>query len=305
MTPVNNGSVIEAAGGVLWRPSRKHGVRVALVRRPRYDDWSLPKGKADAGESAPMTAVREVAEETGFRSALGRSLTTVSYRVAGRPKVVRYFAARALDGEFTPNREVDRLEWLPVSDARERMTYDFDRAVLDTFALQPATVSTVLLVRHARAGQRESYQGSDESRPLDGKGRRQAQALVPQLVPFAPAEVRSAPMERCRATVAPLAEQLGVQVQPEPALTEDAYRDDPARARKRLAELAENWQSAAGLGAIVTCSQGGVIPGVVKTLAARADLPVPQVSTPKASWWVLTFDGKRLAQADHWAAPAV
>ena len=111
MTPP--AAVIRAAGAVLWRPSRRYGVRIALVHRPRYDDWSLPKGKAEPGEVPPVTAAREVEEETGFRAAIGRSLTTVSYKANGGPKTVQYFAARRIGGLFTPNKEVDRLEWLP------------------------------------------------------------------------------------------------------------------------------------------------------------------------------------------------
>lgn len=308
---------VRAAGALLWRPPRKHGVRVAVVRRPRYSDWSLPKGKASTGESAQVTAAREVWEETGFSSALGRALTTVTYAVNGGPKVVNYFAARATEGKFTANREVDRLEWLSPAAARTRMTYDFDRAVLDTFLLEPASLSTVVLVRHARAGHRESYSGDDATRSLDAKGRRQAEALVAEILPFAPDAVHSAPLERCRATVAPLAGRLGVAVRPEPALAEDAYRDDPAGARERLVELAcgglpasprisaERDGDVSSDGCVVACSQGGVIPGVVKSLAGRADVTVPQVSTPKAAFWVLSFQGRRLVQADSYPAPTV
>lgn len=293
---------MRAAGAVLWRPTDK-GVEVALVRRPRYKDWSLPKGKADPGETAQITAAREVEEETGFRCALGRSLTTVSYRVAGRPKTVRYFAARALSGRFVANQEVNRLEWLPVAQAKTRMSYEYDKAVLDTFALLPATLATVVLVRHARAGQRESWTGSDARRPLDGKGSRQAKALRHELRPFVPQAVLSAPPTRCLQTVQPLAEALGLAVVRDPAFGEDAYRDDPASARRRLVEIATTSPAAGAAGAVVVSSQGGVIPGTVKSLAARGDLPVPKVSTPKAAAWVLSFDGKQLVQADPLPAP--
>lgn len=343
----NDAPIVQAAGAVLWRPSRKHGIRIALVHRPRYDDWSLPKGKSEDGESAPVTAAREVWEETGFRSMLGRSLTTVSYSVSGGAKTVRYFAARRLSGAFAPNREVDRLEWLAPAAARTRMSYEFDKAVLDTFSLERPDLTGVLLVRHGRAGHREAFSGQDSARPLDAKGRRQAQALVVELTPFGPGEVHSAPVERCVATVAPLAASLGTTVILEPLLAEDAYRDDPAGARRRLVELA-NAQSVSGpgvlgqigsgqlvsgqgdsgpsgaamagptetagkstepaadqvAGTVVACSQGGVIPGVVKSLAGRSDVPVPRIGTPKAAFWLLSFDGRRLVQADPYPSPA-
>ena len=306
-SPAERTGQIEAAGAVVWRPAPPGGLQVALVHRPRYDDWSLPKGKAEPGETAPMTASREVEEETGLRAALGRALTTVSYSVAAGPKTVRYFAARAGDQDFRANHEVDRLEWLTPERARARMSYEFDHAVLDTFLLEPAGLSTVVLLRHARAGSRESFSGPDSARGLDGKGRRQAAALIPALRPFGPAAVHSAPLERCRSTVAPLAESLGLPVTEEPALAEDAYRDNPARARRRLTELAEQPRPAwaAGPGGLVVCSQGGVIPGVIKSLAARSNIATPSMSTPKAAYWVLSFDGRRLIQADRYPAPAV
>ncbi|MET3803840.1 8-oxo-dGTP diphosphatase [Nakamurella sp. UYEF19] len=358
----NDLPLVKAAGAVLWRPSRKHGIRVALVHRPRYDDWSLPKGKADAGETMPMTASREVQEETGFRSVLGRALTTVSYSVGGGAKTVEYFAARRTTGAFVPNKEVDRLEWLSLSAARAKMTYDFDKAVLDTFSLERPDLTGVLLVRHARAGHRESFEGNDTDRPLDAKGRKQAQALVSHLMPFGPGSVHSAPVERCLATVAPLARALGVTVEMEPLLAEDAYRDDPAGARRRLVELATAQSipptgssapvASSGIlvagrpggagppaagprsgkdggvapftgggspltgaavaetvlgtsGAVVTCSQGGVIPGVVKSLAGRSDVVVPRTGTPKGAYWFLSFDGRRLVQADPYPSPVI
>ena len=295
-------AVIRAAGAVLWRPSRRYGVRIAVVHRPRYDDWSLPKGKAEAGEVPPVTAAREVEEETGFRAALGRSLTTVSYATNAGPKTVQYFSARRLGGLFSPNKEVDKLEWLPAARAAERMSYEFDVAVLSTFALEPPEQSAVVLVRHAKAGGREDFDGEDENRPLTVKGRRQAEALVGELGVFAPVAVHAAALERCRATVAPLARTLGQLVVAEPALAEEAYRDDPAAARRRIVELAPNAEAG---GAVVVCSQGGVIPGVVKSLAGRWEVPIGEAHTPKAAYWVLSFDGDRLVQVDSYPSPVV
>ncbi|HET6354933.1 NUDIX hydrolase [Streptomyces sp.] len=134
---MNNDSVILAAGCVLWRRSAfGDGIEIALVHRPKWDDWSHPKGKLKRGEDARGGAVREVLEETGMTCDLGPELTTVWYQVEGRPKEVRYWAAEATGGLFEPNREVDRLVWLPPADARGRLTQDRDRqlvsALLDT-----------------------------------------------------------------------------------------------------------------------------------------------------------------------------
>ncbi|WPB92445.1 NUDIX hydrolase [Streptomyces malaysiensis] len=137
----DTGTVL-AAGCVLWRRSSHRGrLEIALVHRPRYDDWSHPKGKLKQGEDALRGAVREVAEETGMGCAPGAVLPTLHYVARGRPKEVRYWAAEAVDDEtFVPNREVDRLVWLPPDMARNRLTYDHDRTLIDALlhALRPS-----------------------------------------------------------------------------------------------------------------------------------------------------------------------
>jgi 8-oxo-dGTP pyrophosphatase MutT (NUDIX family) len=130
------GDTIEAAGAVLWRYGRDAAVEVAVIHRPRYDDWSLPKGKLDPGESFEQAALREVEEETGLACELGRSLPEAHYvDHRGRPKVVRYWAMTVTGGDaFSPNDEVDQLVWMALDDARIRLSYDHDRAVLDGLA---------------------------------------------------------------------------------------------------------------------------------------------------------------------------
>lgn len=124
-------ALVLAAGGVVWR---RHGevLEVLLVHRPRYDDWSFPKGKCDPGETFEATAAREVGEETGLEVAFGPELPETRYRdQRDRPKRVRYWAMEAVGGSFTPNDEVDEITWLPLLAAGERLTYDHDRALLD------------------------------------------------------------------------------------------------------------------------------------------------------------------------------
>lgn len=125
-------ALILAAGAVLWRPSPvTDGVELALVHRPRYDDWSFPKGKLHQGESAAEAALREVKEETGLDCVLGTALPTRRYVAHGRPKEVRYWSATATGGSFTPNREVDRMVWLPQTAARDRLSQEHDRPLVD------------------------------------------------------------------------------------------------------------------------------------------------------------------------------
>jgi 8-oxo-dGTP diphosphatase len=119
-------SEVKAAGGVVVRPDGK----VALVHRPKYDDWSLPKGKLDPGETWEEAALREVEEETGLRCRLVRELPSTEYEASGRPKLVRYWEMEPLEGEFAPNHEVDELRWLPPEEATSLLSYEHDRELL-------------------------------------------------------------------------------------------------------------------------------------------------------------------------------
>jgi 8-oxo-dGTP diphosphatase len=124
--------MIEAAGGVVWRRSSSGSLKVLVVHRPRYDDWSLPKGKLESGEKALDAALREVEEETGFRCEAQVELHEVRYRDRkDRSKRVRYWAMVPVDGEFAPNDEVDEVRWVTVPDARDLLSYEHDVDVVD------------------------------------------------------------------------------------------------------------------------------------------------------------------------------
>ena len=125
------GATVHAAGGVVWRRTPAGDTEVLVVHRPKYDDWTLPKGKLTSGETSEEGAVREVREETGLVVALGRELAHTSYVDGeGRPKVVRYWAMEPVGGEFAPNHEVDETRWVLVGDAPDLLSYDRDRTVL-------------------------------------------------------------------------------------------------------------------------------------------------------------------------------
>jgi 8-oxo-(d)GTP phosphatase len=295
--PVNK--AVLAAGAAVWRAGDDGAEpEVAVIHRPRYDDWSLPKGKVDAGESEPVTAVREVHEETGYTVHLGRRLTSVSYRVETQGvKKVRYWAARAVDGEFTPNDEVDELKWLPVSAAIKQVQYAHDRKVLRRFAKLPADTKTTLIVRHGIAGSKSRYKGDDRLRPLDKHGRAQAESLVAQLLAFGADTLYAADRVRCEQTLEPLAEELGVEIHKEPLLTEEAYAHDRKAARRRVLEIA-----AAG-GTPVICTQGKVIPDLVEWWCDRDNVRPDKSRNRKGSTWVMSSWRGHLVAADHIGSP--
>src|SRR5215204_1069101 len=127
---------VRAAGGVVWRDGDQ-GLEVLVVHRPKYDDWSLPKGKHDESDGLDdaVCAQREVEEETGYRVTLGPALGTTEYVDGkGRDKVVQYFAMTEPEGEFAPNDEVDSVLWVSAAEARQQLSYEHDAVVVEAFA---------------------------------------------------------------------------------------------------------------------------------------------------------------------------
>ena len=293
-------TAILAAGAILWRrPQKGKELEIALIHRPRYDDWSFPKGKVEQGETTVVAAVREVAEETGMTCLLGRHLDRVAYPVPGsrRRKRVDYWAAESIGGEFEPNREVDTLRWLPVSQVLANISYPIDRRVMRKFMARPVDTKTVLVVRHAKAGRSSRYKGDDNLRPLDKTGELEALALVPQMLAFGATHIHSADRVRCTQTVQPLAHMLDADIRLEPTLSEEGYASDRDAGRIRARKIATK------NGIRVICSQGKVIPDLLKWWADNDGLRLPPARNRKASMWVLSLHDGRLVAADHIDSP--
>ena len=273
--------VIQAAGGVLWRPALGGaGVEVALVHRPKYDDWSIPKGKLSAHEHLLVAAVREVFEETGYACRPGRPLGEIRYLKDGVPKRVRYWAMEAGDGEFVPGDEVDQLMWLPPREAMVHLTRDED--VITGFLEQVAPTYPVLIARHGSAGERAEWSGDDRARPLDAAGRTQAAVLAGILEVLGIERVVSADVLRCLETTQPYAVARKITVEDEPLLSERGYAEQPEAAVQRLASLVR-----AGRPTVVS-SQGRAIPGLIAGVCAELGVECPDdPSVRKGGFWVL------------------
>ena len=265
------------------------GVRFALVHRPRYDDWTLPKGKADDGEEDRGTALREVLEETGFQCDLGPKITSVRYTDhLGRPKSVAYWLMYPLDGVFLPNDEVDELRWVGLDEARSLLTYVHDRAVLDAAV---AFDRPVALVRHAKAGDRDAWTEDDRLRPLTKKGKLQAEGLVETLEDLEVDRVLSSPSVRCVQTVRPLALARRVSVEERPELAEGA---SPGVALDLLRSTG---------GGVVACGHGDLIPEVVTALSGQGVEMVGPLEWKKGSTWLLERDGGLITRAGYLPPP--
>jgi 8-oxo-dGTP diphosphatase len=286
---------IRAAGAVMWRPAAGDG-QVALIHRRRYDDWSLPKGKREPGEHLLVTAVREVAEETGALVTLGRPLGPACYHTDGRRKRVDYWAGhcRQPPAAFVPNDEVDELDWLAVPAARGRLTYQYDIQVLDRFADGPARTTPCILLRHATAGRKAAWHANDLARPLDRRGADEAESLAALLSCFGPCRVISSAAERCVATVRPYAAAAGAQIELEPLFTPGARDGETAEAAGRAAELA-------GAGTpVLICAHRENLPLLLDAACARLGSSPPEGSSlRKGGFWVLQSAAGSLVSAEH------
>lgn len=302
MADRDNAGEIRAAGVVLWRPGGSHppGVEVALIHRPKYDDWSFAKGKLEAGEHVLRAAVREAAEETGLAVTLGRRLHHVSYSYSGRTKRVDYWAATADETAqpFAANKEVDRLDWLPVPEAPKRLSYQRDVELLDVFSGGPARTVPLIFLRHTSAGSRLEWSGADEARPLDPAGSQDAAVLAGLLRCFGVMRVVSSPAERCLATVRPYAHAAGVPVEDDAVLAV-AGGARPRPAGDEVAALAARL-AAAGR-PVVVCAHRENMPTLLAAASAQLG-GVPPAGPPleKAEFVVLhTADGKLVTTERH------
>jgi len=286
---------VRAGGAIAWR--RLDGdVQVLLVHRPKYDDWSFPKGKLRAGEPSLGAAYREVAEETGLRPTVGPKLPVSRYETRQGLKLVEYWAMHAdRPGAPLNSDEVDSCEWLSLGGAQQRLSYQRDRELLD--ALLP-TISGIgaplLVVRHASAGDPTTWLGDDNVRPIDQLGRRQAEALRGALAAFSPARLLSADRARCVQTLEPLAAALGILIEEDSSFNEDEYLASPERGTERFIELAGSAT------ATVVCSQGSVIRHFVDALRG-ADEGERAAVAEKGSLWALFFGGTKLVAADYYS----
>ena len=297
---------MRAAGALVWR-EKGGDLQVLLVHRPRYDDWSFPKGKLESGESLCACAVREVAEETGVQVRLEQPLETIRYRLGdGTRKEVRYWAARELDrgspalaarGRIprASRSEIDGVQWMGVKEARKRLDHAIDRDLLgslvDLWEDDKLDTWTLVLVRHARAVKRSVWnrpkkrtaEQDEATRPLTADhGRARARALAPILAAYGVGRAISSPWKRCCDTMAPYCRAAGLKLELEPAITEHAHATAPKTTRK-VVERALRMRE----GPVALCTHRPVLPAVMDVVAEYAPGKLLR-SVPNRDPWLKT-----------------
>jgi 8-oxo-dGTP diphosphatase len=281
--------LVRAVGAVLWR----EGPEFAVIHRPRYDDWSFPKGKLKSGEHPLRGVLREVEEETGVRARLGRRLEPTFYVKDGRAKRVDYWVATGAEAPFVPSDEVDALEWLTGAEAESRLTYERDVALLRDVLTGPRHTTPYLVLRHGSAGEKRDWLGDDTLRPLDPRGRLEAGVVARLLDGFGPLRVVSSGTARCVETVLPYAMHAGVSVITDRAFTNGV--GDSATATARMLELIGDGT------ATLVCTHGELLTGMVSDLCARLGGDAPDdPALRKGAFWILhVADGVIVSMERH------
>ncbi|TCO43453.1 8-oxo-dGTP diphosphatase [Kribbella antiqua] len=264
---MNNPATVIAAGGVVWR-ERRGARQVLLVHRPRYDDWSLPKGKLNPHEHVLVGARREIEEETGHQVVLGPPLGVQRYSVRKNggtaQKLVHYWSATSVDGsDFQPNDEVDEIAWLPLEKARTKLSYPRDVDILDQLDRVLPVASTLVLLRHAEAVKRKDWDGKDTARPLSTTGTAVAERLTGVFAALGANRLISSDAERCASTITPYAAAIDRRVHLWPQISERGYNADP----EALAGLGERaWRKDR---VTVVCSHRPVMPALSRELGLK------------------------------------
>ncbi|MDN5893499.1 MAG: NUDIX domain-containing protein [Nocardioides sp.] len=218
-----------AAGAVVLSPEGS----VLVVHRPKYDDWSFPKGKLDRGEQVAGCAIRETREETGLDIRLGVPLTAQRYPTNGRHKRVHYWVGRVVGPDdvsgYQPNPEIDDVRWVPVAEAERLLTYPYDRDTLAEALAVPRKIRTLIVLRHGPAHQRSGWRADDRFRPLLRAGQGQATRLVPVLAAYDATRLVSSSSTRCVETLLPYSGAAGEEIEAMPALSEEEATPDGVR----------------------------------------------------------------------------
>ncbi|MEN8239017.1 MAG: NUDIX hydrolase [Actinomycetota bacterium] len=276
---------IWAAGCVVARRDEEGRARYLIVHRPRYDDWSLPKGKLDKDETFLEGALREVQEETGIVGKKPRLIGSVGYFTQnGNPKVVRWWLTEVKKGSFKPNKEVDRIKWVSRKKAMKKLAYRNDREVLDRAndMYHERTAGTIYLIRHATAGERSDVDAEDWRRPLDRHGKKQMKMLRDRFMAHPITRIGSSNYVRSVDTVKPFAKRLGIPLELEAALVEGSH---PHRIVGLIADLQEE--------AAILCSHGDVIADLVGHLFAEGvPMKGPKEWTEGSVWELRTIAGR-------------
>ena len=293
-------SPILAAGAVLWRKSEKKKIEVLIIHRPKYDDWTFPKGKAEVGEPLIACAYREVLEETNIETAFGPYLGEVEYLTNDGKKKVSFWSAKVVkEKDFKPNTEVDQLKWVEVTKVKELLTLDTDRKILEQFLQIEPDTKPLILLRHAKAVTRDEWQGEDDDRPLDSYGQNQAKRLLAMYQVFNLEQIHSSDAVRCYDTVVAIAKGLNIKLEVTGKLSESTFKKDKEKAFDYAKDLIKLNES------VLLCSHNPILPKMLNKLTKKSEVDADEGKLLPADGWVIHRIGKEVIQIDRIDSPSI
>ena len=297
--------LIIAAGGVVWRETKDSKVELAIIHRPKYDDWTFPKGKLDNGEELISCAYREIMEETGLDIELGPFLGEVEYKSEEGSKHVSYWAAKALSSskDFHSNNEADLLEWHDFDSARKKLTRDSDKEILEIFIKSPFQATKLIMLRHAKALARSEWQSGDEDRPLDNLGQLQAKRMHSVYQVFGVSQVHTSDAVRCYDTVIGLTNNLKIEPTITSKLSEYTFEKNKDKSLEYALELAETSRTTGAT--ILLCSHNPVLPRMLERVTKKSDVELPENKLKPGDAWVIFLGKNKCLQIDVIPAPTV
>ena len=289
---------ISAAGAVVWRKHKDNFTEVAIIHRPKYDDWSFPKGKIEVGESLISCAHREVLEETNLQTEFGPHLGQVEYFTPDGLKKVTYWSAKVIaEKPFRTNSEVDQLKWIPITKVIEVLTNETDKEIFDKFVKVKFNSKPFILLRHAKAITRDEWQGEDDDRPLSSSGQNQAMRLLSTYQVFNIDQIHSSDAVRCYDTVKSMAKGLDIKLEVSSKLSENTYKKDKEKAFDYVSELIKEDKS------ILICSHNPILPKMLNKLTKKSEIEADEDKLSPADGWVIHRSGKEIIQIDRLDAP--
>ncbi len=290
--------IILAAGALVWRKSKEKKIEIAVIHRPKYNDWTIPKGKVELNESSIACAYREVIEETSIETEFGMYLGEVKYQSLDGPKQVSFWSAQVVkENTFTPNSEVDEIKWVEAAKAAKFLSLESDKEILSKFNKLKYESKPLVLLRHAKALSRDEWQGDDDDRPLDSLGQMQAKRLLSIYQAFNLEQIHTSDAIRCYDTVEPMAKALGLRLEVSNKLSESAFKKDKEDAFDYARDLIKSDKRA------LLCSHNPILPKVLNKLTKKSDVESDEEKLYPADAWVIHRIGKEVIQIDRIDAP--
>ena len=293
-------SRVLAAGAIVWRRNDSDELEVALIHRPKYDDWSFPKGKLEENEIAIACAFREVMEETGFSIVMGPYIGELNYLTHGINKNVQYWSARFISAIGQPQpSEVDVVKWFSISEAEVKLSRPDDISILKTFMNFDLDTNVLVLLRHTKALDRNEWIGDDGDRPLIQLGQLQAKRLLSTMQVYGIEEIHSSAAVRCYETVTPIARSLNLNLIFAEDLSEYVYAKNPDKPLKYIRKLLNLHSN------VIACSHNPILPEIMANLVEKSGVETTNTKLEPGDAWIVHHVDNVVISIDFLAAPAV